>query len=60
MLRHESLDTLRHYVKLNINDIRRTHRSSHPRERDEQQSRGIEDDLYMGGDEPGGVAPPAE
>ena len=60
MLGHESLDTLRHYVKLNINDIRRTHRSSHPRERDEQHSRGIEDDLDMGGDEPGGVASPAE
>ena len=60
MLGHESLDTLRHYVRLNINDIRETHRRSHPRERDERQERGTEDSLDMGGDEPGGVAPPAE
>ena len=58
MLGHESLDTLRHYVKLNINDIRRTHRSSHPRERDERQSRGTEDDLGLGADTgDGGIAP---
>ena len=37
MLGHESLDTLRHYVKLNINDIRETHHATHPRERDEAQ-----------------------
>ena len=37
MLGHESLDTLRHYVKLNINDIRETHHATHRRERDEAQ-----------------------
>jgi len=37
MLGHESLDTLRHYVKLNINDIRETHHATHPRERDEEE-----------------------
>lgn len=37
MLGHESLDTLRHYVRLNIADIQKTHRQTHPRERDEQR-----------------------
>jgi len=35
MLGHETLDTLRHYVRLNIADIQKTHRQTHPRERDE-------------------------
>jgi site-specific recombinase XerD len=42
MLGHESLDTLRHYVRLNIADIQKTHRQTHPRERDEK-SRGEDD-----------------
>jgi integrase/recombinase XerD len=36
MLGHEKLDTLRHYVRLNIADIQKTHRLTHPRERDEK------------------------
>ena len=35
MLGHERFDTLRHYVRLNIADIQKTHRQTHPRERDE-------------------------
>jgi site-specific recombinase XerD len=34
MLGHESLDTLKHYAKLTITDLKRTHRKCHPRERD--------------------------
>jgi len=37
MLGHETLDTLRHYVRLNIADIQKTHRLTHPRERDESR-----------------------
>ena len=37
MLGHESLDTLKHYVKLDIADIRKTHHKTHPRERDERE-----------------------
>jgi integrase/recombinase XerD len=33
LLGHETLDTLRHYVKLNVEDIRDTLRRCHPRER---------------------------
>jgi len=40
MLGHESLETLQHYVRLNITDIQETHRKTHPRERDEAQERG--------------------
>lgn len=40
MLGHEGLDTLRHYVRLNIADIQKTHRLTHPRERDEAE-RGV-------------------
>lgn len=36
MLGHESLDTLRHYVRLTITDLKRTHEKCHPRERDER------------------------
>ena len=35
MLGHESLDTLKHYAKLTINDLKATHEKCHPRERDE-------------------------
>ena len=32
LLGHESLDTLKHYAKLTITDLRETHRKCHPRE----------------------------
>jgi integrase/recombinase XerD len=35
LLGHESLDTLKHYAKLTINDLKATHEKCHPRERDE-------------------------
>ena len=31
---HESLDTLKHYAKLNTTDLRRTLAKHHPREKD--------------------------
>ncbi len=34
LLGHESLDTLKHYTRLTITDLKRTHRKCHPRERD--------------------------
>ena len=37
LLGHESLETLKHYVKLDITDIRKTHQKTHPRERDEKR-----------------------
>ena len=37
MLGHESLDTLRHYARLTIMDLRKTHRRCHPRERGVQE-----------------------
>ncbi|MCK5804788.1 MAG: hypothetical protein KAI66_18265 [Lentisphaeria bacterium] len=40
MLGHESLETLQHYVRLNITDIQETHKRTHPRERDEKEERG--------------------
>jgi len=38
LLGHETLDTLRHYVKLNVEDIRETLRRCHPRERAEEKA----------------------
>lgn len=35
LLGHESLDTLKHYTKLTINDLRKTQEKCHPRERDD-------------------------
>jgi len=35
MLGHESLDTLKHYAKLTIRDLKATHKKCHPRERDQ-------------------------
>jgi len=32
LLGHENLDTLRHYARLNISDIQKTHHECHPRE----------------------------
>ena len=34
LLGHESLETLRHYTKLTVNDLRKTQEKCHPRERD--------------------------
>lgn len=34
LLGHESLDTLQHYAKLTINDLKREHQRCHPREQD--------------------------
>jgi len=34
MLGHESLDTLKHYAKLTIRDLKATHKKCHPREQD--------------------------
>ena len=34
LLGHECLDTLNHYVKLTINDLKKTHEKCHPREND--------------------------
>jgi integrase/recombinase XerD len=35
LLGHESLETLKHYAKLTINDLKKTHQSCHPREKDD-------------------------
>lgn len=34
MLGHESLETLKHYTKLTITDLKKTHKKCHPRERE--------------------------
>ena len=34
LLGHETLETLKHYAKLNITDLRRTLAKHHPREKD--------------------------
>ena len=34
LLGHESLETLKHYAKLTITDLKATHAKCHPRERD--------------------------
>jgi len=34
LLGHESLDTLKHYAKLTITDLKAAHAKCHPRERD--------------------------
>ena len=36
LLGHETLDTLKHYTRLTITDIKRTHAKCHPREREER------------------------
>lgn len=33
MLGHESLDTLKHYTKLTIKDLKKTHKRCHPRDK---------------------------
>lgn len=35
LLGHETLSTLKHYTKLTINDLKKTHAKCHPRERDD-------------------------
>ena len=35
LLGHESLNTLKHYAKLTILDVKKTHARCHPRERDD-------------------------
>jgi len=35
LLGHESLETLKHYTKLTITDLKKTHQKCHPRERGE-------------------------
>ena len=35
LLGHESIDTLKPYIKLTINDLKKTHAKCHPREKDE-------------------------
>lgn len=37
MLGHESLDTLKHYARLTITDLKKTHAKCHPRERGEEK-----------------------
>ena len=34
---HESLDTIKHYAKLTITDLKETHRKCHPGERDKSE-----------------------
>jgi integrase/recombinase XerD len=34
LLGHENLDTLNHYVRLTIADLKKTHAKCHPRERE--------------------------
>ena len=34
LLGHESLDTIKHYARLTISDLRKTHRKCHPRDKD--------------------------
>ncbi|MDT8392185.1 MAG: hypothetical protein RRC34_16920 [Lentisphaeria bacterium] len=34
---HESIDMLKHYVKLHIADLKETHHRTHPREKDEEE-----------------------
>ena len=36
LLGHETVDTLRHYAKLNVDDLRKTLARCHPRERADQ------------------------
>ena len=36
LLGHESLDTLKHYARLTITDLKKTHAKCHPRERDDR------------------------
>jgi len=35
LLGHESLDTLKHYAKLTITDLKSAHAKCHPREKDD-------------------------
>ena len=35
LMGHESLETMRHYARLTVVDLKKTHEKCHPRERDE-------------------------
>ena len=37
LLGHESLETLKHYARLTITDLKATHEKCHPRERDARE-----------------------
>ena len=39
LLGHESLDTLKHYARLTIPDLKKAHQRCHPRERDHNDER---------------------
>ena len=45
LLGHESLETLKHYAKLTITDLKETHRRCHPREKDHDQDKSLADEL---------------
>jgi site-specific recombinase XerD len=36
LLGHKNLDTLKHYTRLTITDLQKTHAKCHPREQDER------------------------
>ena len=40
LLGHESLDTLKHYAKLTILDLKKEHQRCHPREREGRERAG--------------------
>jgi site-specific recombinase XerD len=40
LLGHESLETLKHYAKLTITDLKVTHEKCHPREQEERAGQG--------------------
>jgi integrase/recombinase XerD len=40
LLGHESLETLKHYAKLTIRDLKKTHQKCHPREREDDSRDG--------------------
>lgn len=45
ILGHESLDTLKHYAKLTITDLKKTHAKCHPREREIVQEENDKNDF---------------
>jgi len=46
LLGHESMDTLKHYAKLTILDLKKEHLRCHPREREERGG-GCAEDLVL-------------
>lgn len=49
MLGHETLDTLKHYTKLTIVDLKKTHHQCHPRERKKMNKNKYTDTLEKTG-----------